>query len=85
MDEPSLNAQNTDVSDARGEMGAPRSCARTIPLGVSGCATSRMRLPPLIKVIQSRKKGPVAKVAVSVNYIFILMTEKFQITVALHP
>jgi len=51
------------LSDAGGDVDAPRSCARAIPLGVIGGANSRMRLsspvtPPLV---QDRKAGTLGK------------------------
>ena len=66
MDEPCLTSQTTVLSDAGGDVDAPRSCARAIPLGVIGGANSRMKLsssvtPPLSGI---GKQGPLAKVAV---------------------
>ena len=63
MDEPCLASQTTVLSDAGGDVDAPRSCARAIPLGVIGGANSRMRLsspitPPLV---QDRKAGTLGK------------------------
>ena len=63
MDEPCLTSQTTVLSDARGDVDAPRSCARAIPLGVIGGANSRIRLsspvtPPLV---QDRKAGTLGR------------------------
>ena len=63
MGEPCLASQTTAIREAGGDLDAPRSCAHAIPLGVIGCANSRMRLsspitPPLV---QDRKAGTLGK------------------------
>ena len=67
MDESCLNSQSSDLRVAAGEVDAPRSCSRAIPLGVIGGANSHMGLsspiaPPLI---QDRKTGAFGKVLCS--------------------
>ena len=86
MDEPCLASQTTVLSDAGGDVDAPRSCARAIPLGVVGGANSRMRLsspvtPPLV---WDRKAGTLGK-GRCLGGLQIDVTEKFQIAAALHP
>ena len=86
MDEPCLASQTTAISEAGGDLDAPRSCAHAIPLGVIGGANSRMRLsspvtPPLV---WDRKAGTLGK-GRCLGGLQIDVTEKFQIAAALHP
>ena len=63
MDEPCHSSQATVLRDARGDVDAPRSCARAIPLGVIGGANSRMRLssPVTPFLVQDNKAGTLGK------------------------
>ena len=56
-------SQTTVLSDAGGDVDAPRPCARAIPLGAIGGANSRMRLssPVAPPIVQDRKAGTLGK------------------------
>ena len=61
--EPCLASQTIVLRDAGGDVDAPRSCARAIPLGVIGGANSRMRLssPVTPFLVQDNKAGTLGK------------------------